>query len=111
MFTRVLSIALLSICLSEASYAETAALSEALDLLVKMRPELCLKQKTQAQALMAHQAHDDARLRQLGSQMETITQRIKPAQDRLTSLKSSFAGNQADKLAFENAQLQLPACE
>ena len=86
-------------------------LEEAIGLLKQMHADQCQLQQVRGQLMVAHQNHDESAVQTLVPQMDSITRRVKPSEDRLKALKASINQNLDDKNAFETALLESGNCE
>jgi hypothetical protein len=95
--------------------ASVAAISKdveaAIDLMKQSHTEQCQKIKIKKELLIAHQNHDQARLKVLSPDLDDINQRLKPTEDKLKVLKSAMMKNPDDESDFATAMLHLDACE
>jgi len=82
----------------------------AIDLMKQSHMEQCQKIKIKRELLIAHQNHDQARLKALGPELDAINQRLKPTEDKLKVLKVAMAKNPDDESDFATAMLHLDAC-
>ncbi len=95
--------------------ASVAAVSKdveaAIDLMKQSHTEQCEKIKIKRELLIAHQNHDQARLKALSPELDAINQRLKPTEDKLKILKSAMMKNPDDESDFATAMLHLDACK
>ena len=92
-------------------FAVSPDLAEATELLKQMHADECQKQKLRGQLLVAHQAHDQAKMNALYPQLEAINNRLKPSENKLNALKVNLKKNREDQNAFETVQLQMGECD
>ncbi len=83
----------------------------AIDLMKQSHTEQCQKIKIKRELLIAHQNHDQARLKALSPDLDAINQRLKPTEDKLKILKAAMMKNPDDESDFATAMLHLDACE
>lgn len=91
--------------------ANSMEVEAAIDLLKQSHMEQCQKIKIKRELLIAHQHHDQARLKALSPELDAINQRLKPTEDKLKVLKSAMMKNPDDESDFATAMLHLDACE
>lgn len=91
--------------------ANSMEVEAAIDLLKQSHMEQCQKIKIKKELLIAHQHHDQARLKALSPELDAINQRLKPTEDKLKVLKSAMMKNPDDESDFATAMLHLDACE
>jgi hypothetical protein len=91
--------------------ANSMEVEAAIDLLKQSHMEQCQKIKIKKELLIAHQHHDQARLKALSPDLDAINQRLKPTEDKLKILKAAMMKDPDDVSDFETAMLHLDACE
>jgi hypothetical protein len=91
--------------------ANSMEVEAAIDLLKQSHMEQCQKIKIKKELLIAHQNHDQARLKALSPDLDAINQRLKPTEDKLKTLKAAMMKDPDDVSDFETAMLYLDACE
>jgi hypothetical protein len=91
--------------------ANSMEVEAAIDLLKQSHMEQCQKIKIKRELLIAHQNHDQAKLRVLGPELDAINQRLKPTEDKLKILKAAMMKNPDDESDFATAMLHLDACK
>jgi len=91
---------------SAAVAANSAEVEAAIDLMKQSHMDQCEKIKIKKELLIAHQHHDQAKLKAL----DAINKRLKPTEDKLTILKSAMMKNPDDESDFATAMLYLDAC-
>jgi hypothetical protein len=95
---------------SAAVAANSAEVEAAIDLMKQSHIDQCQKIKIKKELLIAHQHHDQAKLKALGPELDAINKRLKPTEDKLTVLKSAMMKNPDDESDFATAMLYLDAC-
>ena len=90
--------------------ANSAEVEAAIDLMKQSHMDQCQKIKIKKELLIAHQHHDQAKLQALSPELDAINKRLKPTEDKLTSLKSAMMKNPDDESDFATAMLYLDAC-
>ncbi|MGZ5052508.1 MAG: hypothetical protein ACXWF8_13695 [Methylobacter sp.] len=83
----------------------------AIDLMKQSHMEQCQKIKIKRELLIAHQNHDQARLKALSPELDDINQRLKPTEDKLKVLKAAMMKNPDDESDFATAMLHMDACK
>ena len=90
--------------------ANSAEVEAAIDLMKQSHMDQCQKIKIKKELLIAHQHHDQAKLKALSPELDAINKRLKPTEDKLTILKSAMMKNPDDESDFATAMLYLDAC-
>lgn len=101
----------LGCCVCVPSFAASPDVEAALELSKQSHGDLCQKRKIQVQLLVAHQSHDQDKLRMLGPDLDAINKRLKPTEDKLNALKAKMDKNPDDRNAYETGLLTLGDCE
>lgn len=96
---------------SASVFAISKDVEAAIDLMKQSHMEQCQKMKIKKELLIAHQNHDQARLKALSPDLDAINQRLKPTEDKLKTLKIAMMKNPDDESDFATAMLHLDACE
>jgi hypothetical protein len=91
--------------------AISADVEAAVDLMKQSHMEQCQKIKIKKELLIAHQNHDQAKLKALSPDLDDINKRLKPTEDKLKPLKAAMMKNPDDESDFETALLHLDECE
>ncbi|TRX02965.1 hypothetical protein [Candidatus Methylobacter oryzae] len=91
--------------------ANSMEVEAAIDLMKQSHMEQCQKIKIKRELLIAHQNHDQARLKALSPELDAINQRLKPTEDKLKILKAAMMKNPDDESDFATAMLHLDACK
>jgi hypothetical protein len=99
-----------SLHLATTAHVFGAELEEAISLLKQMHADQCQQQKLRGQLMLAHRNHDQETLNALWPQIEAISKRLKPSEEKLKVLKVSIGNNPADQSAFETALLREADC-
>jgi len=90
--------------------ANSMEVEAAIDLMKQSHMDQCQKIKIKKELLIAHQHHDQAKLKALSPELDAINKRLKPTEDKLTILKSAMMKNPDDESDFATAMLYLDAC-
>lgn len=96
---------------SRSSFGGGVEVEEAIALLQQIHPDQCQQQKLRGQVLVAHRDHDQETLDAIYPQLEVVSKRLKPLEDRLNALKAAIKKNPQDQNAFEAALLQNADCD
>ena len=91
--------------------ANSPEVEAAIDLMKESYMDQCQKIKIKRELLIAHQHHDQAKLKALAPELDAINQRLKPTEDKLTVLKSAMTKNPDDESDFATAILELEPCK
>lgn len=97
--------------LTVSAQAETPELNEAIGLLKKIHDDQCQRHLLRSKVMVAHRDHDQKTLNALYPQLDTVTKKLKPDEDRIKQLQSSIAEDASNQLVFESAMVELTACE
>lgn len=96
---------------SRSSIGGGAEVEEAVALLQQIHADQCQQQKLRGQVMVAHRSHDQETLDAIYPQLEAVSKRLKPSEDRLNALKASIKKDPQDQNAFEAALLQNAECD
>lgn len=107
----------LAVCLSSAvllfsapAKSASPTVEEALALLKHMGPDRCALQKVRGKILVAHQSHDQSTMDALAPQMDALTMRLKPSEDKLRELAAAIKKNPQDQTVYAAAQVEASSC-
>ena len=109
-FSVIVSAITVVFCFVTTVYASSAEIEEAVTLLKQMHADQCQQQQLRGQVMLAHRNHDEETLKELWPQIEAISKRLKPLEDKLKALKANFKQNPDDQSAFETALLREAEC-
>lgn len=109
--SRYLGAFALTLILAMPAAATTKDVDDAIALLKEIRTDQCHQKNMRGRILVAHQAHDEETLNELGPQLESLNARLKPAEGKLNTLTAAIQANPQDRTAFETAQLEMADCE
>ncbi|BBL72199.1 hypothetical protein [Methylogaea oryzae] len=90
--------------------AANPSVDEALALLKHMQPDRCALQKVRGKILIAHQSHDQSAMDALAPQMDAITARLKPSEEKLRELTTVIKQNPQDQTVYAAAQVEASSC-
>jgi hypothetical protein len=89
--------------------AASPEIGEVVELLRKIHPDQCQRHQLRGQVLVAHREHDQKRLNALYPELDAITRKLKPDENRIKALTENLSASDQD--AFESAQLSLGSCD
>jgi hypothetical protein len=96
---------------SNAVFADSKCVTEAITLLKQVYPEQCQRNKLKVKLLTAHKNHDQPILKELGGKLDELNSILKPTDEKLMVLKASIKKNPDDEADFNTALLELNTCE
>lgn len=110
--TYPLALSVLTATVTLASHALAASqdVEAALALVRQIQPDRCALQKVRGKILVAHQSHDQSTMDALAPQMDALTARLKPAEDKLRELTVAIKKNPTDQNVYAAAQTEAASC-
>lgn len=103
-------ISFLALSFSASAYTVSPEVAEATELLRKMHGDECRKQKVRGQLMAAHQTHDQTGMSTLAPQLDALSERLRPLEAQLKSLKERIKKVPADQSALDTVQLEMGEC-
>lgn len=99
-----------TLILSPPAQSASQNVDAALALVKQMQPDQCALQKVRGKVLVAHQAHNQAVLDALTPQMDELTARLKPLDDKLHDLTIAIKKNPEEQTAYTAALPEAAKC-